>query len=293
MNFSGFNKFKEKSIEKILLICALVSILATIFITIFIFKEGMPIFFKVPISDFLFSSYWLPSSKSNPGYGILAFIVGSIYVTAGALILGIPIGLACAIFIAEIASPRWAKFLRRIVELLAGIPSVIYGFFGVIVICPIIRLLFGGSGYNVISASVVLSIMILPTIINISEVSIRSVPREYKEGSLALGASHWETIIKVIVPAAKSGIMTSIILGIGRAIGETTAVLMVAGNAPIMPKGLTSMVRTLTMNIITDMGYASGDHRTALFATSIVLFIFVMALNIITNIVSRKGRKQS
>jgi phosphate transport system permease protein len=281
----------EKGIEGILLICAAISVLAIVLIIIFIFEEGLPIFNVVPLKEFLFSTRWLPSSESNPGYGILPFIVGSLYVTAGSLIIGIPIGLSCAIYLAEIAKPKSARALKQVVELLAGIPSVVYGFFGVVVICPIVRTLFGGTGYNVISASIVLAIMVLPTIINVSEVSIRAVPKDYKEGSLALGASHWQTIIKVVLPAAKSGIVAAIILGIGRSIGETMAVLMVAGNAPIMPTGPTSKVRTLTMNIVTDMGYASGDHRTALFATGIVLFVFIMLLNILVNVITKNSEK--
>jgi phosphate transport system permease protein len=218
--------------------------------------------------------------------------VGSFYVTFVALGIGVPIGLACAIFLAEITAGKTARILRSVVELLAGIPSVIYGFFRIIVISKGVRLIFGGTGYCVLSASIVLSIMILPTIINISEVSIRAVPRDFKEGSLAIGATHWQTIVKVMIPAARSGIIASIVLGIGRAVGETMAVLMVAGNAPIMPTGLLSKVRTLTMNIITDMGYASGDHMTALFTTGIVLFVFIMFLNLIVNTITRKQAKR-
>jgi len=281
----------EWGIEKILLFCASVSVLAVIFITVFIFQRGLPLFRNVSLWEFLFSTYWLPSDETNPGFGILSFIVGSFYVTFLALAIGVPIGLSCAIFLAEIAQGRVSKLLRSVVELLAGIPSVIYGFFGIVIISRFVREVFGGTGYCVLSASIVLAIMILPTIINISEVSIRAVPRDFKEGSLALGATHWQTIAKVIVPAARSGIIASIVLGIGRAVGETMAVLMVAGNAPIMPKGLLSMVRTLTMNIVTDMGYASGDHMTALFTTGIVLFVFIMALNGIVNALSKKQIK--
>ena len=192
---------------------------------------------------------------------------------------------------AEIARGRVAGILRSVVELSAGIPSVVYGFFGVVVICKLVREWFGGTGFGVLSGAIILAIMILPTIINISEVSIRAVPKEYKEGSLAIGATHWQTIIRVILPAARSGIITSVVLGAGRAIGETMAILMVAGNAPIMPTGILSKVRTLTMNIVTDMGYASGDHMTSLFTTSIVLFVFIMLLNISINIFARKGMK--
>lgn len=282
----------EKGIEAFLLICACVSVLAIIFITIFIFVKGMPLFQDVTLKDFLFNTNWKPTSE-NPQYGILSFIVGSLYVTAGALIIGVPFGLACAIYLAEIANTRMAKILKQVIELLAGIPSIIYGFFGLVVICPIVRDLTNSSGLNIISASIVLAIMILPTIVNISEVSLRAVPIEYKEGSLALGASHWQTIVKVLFPAARSGIIASIVLGIGRAVGETMAVLMVAGNAPQMPAAISDKVRTLTMNIITDMGYASGDHRTALFTTGVVLFVFIMILNLIISALTRKGTENA
>jgi phosphate transport system permease protein len=287
-----YRKAFESGVEKVLLLCASISILTVIFITFFIFQRGIPLFSKVSLWEFLFSTYWLPTDEANPGFGILSFIVGSFYVTFVALGIGVPIGLACAIFLAEITTGRMARILRSVVELLAGIPSVIYGFFGIVVISKGVRIIFGGTGYCVLSASIVLAIMILPTIINISEVSIRAVPRDYKEGSLAIGATHWQTIVKVMLPAAKSGIIASIVLGIGRAVGETMAVLMVAGNAPIMPTGLLSKVRTLTMNIITDMGYASGDHMTALFTTGIVLFVFIMFLNLTVNVITRKQIKR-
>jgi phosphate transport system permease protein len=282
----------ETIIKVLLLGCAFVAVIAVISITAFIFQSGLPLFAKVSPLEFLTRTYWKPADETNPGFGILSFIVGSFYVTFFALLIGVPIGVLCAIFLAELAKGKPALLLRRAVEILSGIPSVVYGLFGVVVICSLVRELFGGTGYSVLSGSIILAIMILPTIITISEVSIRSVPQEYREGSLATGATHWQTIIRVILPSAKSGIIASIVLGTGRAIGETMAVLMVAGNAPIMPKGLTSMVRTLTMNIVTDMSYASGDHRTALFTTGIVLFVFIMTLNIIIYIITRKSRIQ-
>lgn len=286
-------KIVEGGVEKLLLMCAMVSILTIIFITIFIFSAGLPLFEEVSIIEFLFSDRWRPTDDDNPGFGILAFIVSSILVTVGALAIGVPIGLASAIHLAELAGDRFARFLKSIVEILAGIPSVVYGFFGTVLLAPLNRMLFGGTGFNILSAAVILAIMILPTIISLSEVSIKSVPKELKAASLALGASHWQTIIKVILPAASSGIIAAIVLGTGRAVGETMAVLMVAGNAPMMPEAVTSMVRTLTMSIAGDMGYAAGIHRTALFTTSIVLFVFVMALNIIIKIMTRKGRTKS
>jgi phosphate transport system permease protein len=281
----------ENTVKYLLLFCTFVSVIAVLFITFFIFKEGLPLFEGVSPVEFLTSSYWQPTNEANPGYGILAFIIGSIFVTLLALLIGVPIGMACAIFMAEIAKGKPARILRRVVELLAGIPSVVYGFFGVVVLCPFVREYFGGTGFSMLSGAVILAIMILPTIINISEVSIRAVPHEFKEGSLAVGASHWQTIRKIIIPSARSGIIAAIVLGTGRAIGETMAVLMVAGNAPIMPEGILSMVRTLTMNIVTDMGYASGYHRIALFTTSIVLFVFIMALNIIIYFLTKKLRE--
>lgn len=283
-------KIIEGAIEKFLFLSALVSIITIIFITIFIFNAGLPLFGEVSIVEFLFSDVWSPTDDNNPGFGILAFIVSSIFVTIGALLIGVPIGLATAVHLAELAGENFARFLKSTVEILAGIPSVVYGFFGTVVLAPISRQIFGGTGFNMLTASIVLAIMILPTVISLSEVSIKSVPKELKAASLALGASHWQTIVRVIIPAASSGIIAAIVLGTGRAVGETMAVLMVAGNAPIMPENITSMVRTLTMSIAGDMGYASGIHRTALFATSIVLFVFVMLLNIIIKFMTQKGR---
>jgi phosphate transport system permease protein len=276
---------KEKSVEIVLLICALVSVVSVLFISFFIFQKGLPLFKTVKVSDFLFGTDWSPSNETNPGYGILPFIAGSIYVTLGSLIIAVPIGIMTAVFMAEIANKKAVELMRSVVQLLAGIPSVIYGFFGVIVISKFIRETFGGTGYSMLSGSIILAIMVLPTIINITEVTITSLPRSIKEGSLALGGTRWQTILRVQLPAARSGIIAGVVLGMGRALGETMAVLMVAGNAPIMPKGPLSKVRTLTMNIVTDMGYASGDHMTALFTTSIVLFLFILILNLSVNLI--------
>jgi len=291
--------FLEGWIERVLFFCAFFSVLGVMFITIFIFMEGLPLFKDVGVFEFLLGTTWLPTDRSGAQFGILPFIVGSFYVTFLALVLGVPLSLACAVYLAEIAKDRSARILRRVIELLAGIPSVVYGFFGVVVICPAVRTVFGGTGFSVLSAAIILAIMILPTIINISEVTIRSVPKGYKEGSLALGATHWQSITRVILPNAFSGILAAIVLGTGRAIGETMAVLMVAGNAPIMPDfrpkalfGLTSKVRTLTMNIVTDMGYAADEHLTALFTTSIVLFIIIMVLNISISVITKKIREE-
>ncbi|MEJ2664445.1 MAG: phosphate ABC transporter permease subunit PstC [Spirochaetia bacterium] len=285
----------EHFIKYLLIACAVVGVVAVLFITFFIFQSGAPLFAKVNPLDFLFSTHWEPTAKTNPGYGILSFVVATLMVTGLALVIGVPVGLACAVYLAEIAGGRFAALLRRVVEILAGIPSVVFGLFGMTVICPIVRDLFGGTGYNALSGAIILAIMILPTIINISEISIRSVPGDYKSASLAIGATHWQTITKVLLPSARSGIIAAIVLGTGRAIGETMAVYMVAGNTPLLPDfgqwlGFTSSVRTLTMNIITDMNYASGLHRTALFTTSIVLFVFIIALNILIQILSRRSR---
>jgi phosphate transport system permease protein len=269
----------EKATEAVLLLAALVSVLAVVFITLFIFQSGLPLFKKVSVGEFLFSTNWSPTAK-EPHYGIFSFIVGSIYVTGLALAIAVPVGFAVGIYLAELAGRRASKILRSAVELLASVPSVIYGLFGIAFLAPLVRNTLGGSGYSLLSASLVLAIMTLPTIINVTEVSLRAVPHDLKEGSLALGATHWQTIVHVLLPAGRSGIITGVILGMGRAIGETMAVLMVGGNAAIMPKGLTGMVRTLTMNIITDMSYATGDHLTSLFATGIVLFVFIFMLNI-------------
>ena len=276
---------KEKSVELVLLICAMVSVISVLFISFFIFQRGLPLFKTVGIGEFLFGTDWSPSNEANPRYGILPFIIGSIYVTLGALVIAVPIGIMTAVFMAEIANKRAVEVMRSVVQLLAGIPSVIYGFFGVIVISKFIRETFGGTGYSVLSGAIILAIMVLPTIINITEVTLASLPPSVKAGSLALGGTRWQTIIRVQLPAAKSGIVAGVVLGMGRALGETMAVLMVAGNAPIMPKGPLSKVRTLTMNIVTDMGYASGDHMTALFTTSIVLFLFILILNLSVNII--------
>lgn len=279
----------EAVIEKLLLISAAISILSILLITVFIFAKGIPLVAQIGISDFIFNLIWNPTNKI---YGIGAMFIGSLGVTLGALLWAVPLGLTAAIFIAEIASPRVGLSLTRFVELLAGIPSVVYGFFGLIVIVPFIRENLGGNGMSVLAGCIILGIMVLPTIINISRDSIMAVPDEYKEGSLALGATHYQTIWHVIVPAARSGIITAIVLGMGRAIGETMAVVMVTGNAPIVPGSFLEPVRTMTSNIVLEMGYASGDHQAALFATGAVLFIFIVILNLLVNI-AIKGAHQN
>jgi phosphate transport system permease protein len=285
-------RFFEGGLEKTFLVCALISITSVILMTVFIFRQGLPLFAHVSVPDFLFSTDWNPSRTPNPGYGILSFIVGALFVTFLSLLIAVPIGIASGIFLSEMAGRRAGGFLRAAVELLAGIPSVIYGLFGIAAVVPVVRQLFGGNGYSVLSSSIILAIMTLPTIINMTEVSIHTVPRELREGSWALGATKWQTIVGVLIPAARSGIITGVVLGMGRALGETMAVLLVGGNAPIMPTGPLSMVRTLTMNIITDMAYAEGDHLTSLFTTAIVLFIFILALNIFIQLALKSAMKE-
>lgn len=275
----------EKLIRLALLLVAFSAVSTLLVITVFIFGEGTPIMFRYGLKKFLFSLDWFPLEKS---YGLLPMIIGSLFVTGGALVIGVPFGLACAVVLTEFSSKHLRRFLKPIIELLAGIPSVVYGFMGVVILIPFIRDRLGGPGFSVLAASVILGIMILPTIISISIDSLEAVPRSYREGSIALGATRWQTTRMVMFPAAKSGIVASIILGMGRAIGETMAVIMIAGNAAMIPRSLLDPVRTLTSNIALELGYAAGEHRQALFATGVILFIIIMILNTIANVTSRK-----
>ncbi|MCL1807693.1 MAG: phosphate ABC transporter permease subunit PstC [Oscillospiraceae bacterium] len=278
-------KFKENLSGRIFFILALSSISALALITVFIFIKGVPFIAEVGLFNFLFGSSWAPDHGE---YGILPMIAGTFIVTFGAALIGIPIALCCAVFLAEIA-PAWLRNLfRPAIQLLAGIPSVVYGFWGLVFIVPFIMNHFGGPGVGILAASIILGIMILPTVISISEVSILALPRQYKEGALALGLTHWQTIRSVILPSAKSGIVAAVILGIGRAVGETMAVIMIVGNAPAMPRSILDPVRTLTTNIGLEMNYASGLHEKALFATGIVLFIIIMILNASAQYFTRK-----
>jgi phosphate transport system permease protein len=277
--------FKERFSEGIFLILALSSLSALALITIFIIIQGLPIISKVGLVNFIFGMKWAPSQGA---FGIFPMIVGSVSVTLGAAILGVPIAICCSIFLAEFAPAALRNIFRPAIQLLAGIPSVVYGFWGVLFIVPAIRKYLGGPGLSILAGSIILAIMILPTIISISEVSLISLPRQYKEGGLALGLTHWQTIHSLLLPAAKSGIVSSIILGIGRAIGETMAVIMVLGNAVAIPQSILDPVRTLTTNIGIEMGYASGDHQHALFATGIVLFVIIMVLNASAQYITRK-----
>lgn len=277
----------EKLIRIALLMIAFSAISILLIITVFIFEEGTPIMFKYGFKKFLLNLDWYPGEKS---YGLLPMITGSLFVTMGALVIGIPFGLACAVFLTEFSSKRLRKIIKPVIELLAGIPSVVYGFMGVVILVPFIRETLGGPGLSVLAASIILGIMILPTIISISIDSLEAVPRTYREGSIALGATRWQTTRMVMFPAARSGILASIILGMGRAIGETMAVIMVAGNAVTIPRSLLDPTRTLTSNIALEMGYASGEHREALFATGVILFVIIMILNTVANVTSRKRK---
>jgi phosphate transport system permease protein len=278
---------REKLIRLALLTVAFSAISILIVITLFIFSEGTPVMFKYGLRKFLLNVDWYPLEKS---YGLLPMIIGSLYVTAGALVIGVPFGLSCAVLLTEFSSRRLRRVLKPVIELLAGIPSVVYGFMGVVILIPFIRDRLGGPGFSVLAASIILGIMILPTIISISIDSLEAVPRSYREGSIALGATRWQTTRMVMFPAAKSGIVASIILGMGRAIGETMAVIMIAGNAANIPRSTLDPVRTLTSNIALEMGYAAGEHRQALFATGVILFIIIMILNTVANLTSRKRK---
>ncbi|MBR0577153.1 phosphate ABC transporter permease subunit PstC [Proteiniclasticum sp. BAD-10] len=276
---------KEKSTGSIFFIIALSSLSVLALITVFILVQGVPIISKVGLFNFIFGMKWAPSQGA---FGIFPMIIGSVSVTLGATIIGVPIAICCAIFLAEFAPPTLRNIFRPAIQLLAGIPSVVYGFWGVLFIVPFIRDNLGGPGLSILAGSIILAIMILPTIISITEVSLLSLPRQYKEGGLALGLTHWQTISSVLLPAAKSGIVSAVILGIGRAIGETMAVIMVLGNAVAIPESILDPVRTLTTNIGIEMGYASGEHQQALFATGIVLFVVIMILNATAQYITRK-----
>ena len=278
-------KFKERFMQVLFLLSALVSILAVALICIFLFANGIPAIREIGLWDFLSGTSWKPEQNI---YGILPMIIGSIYVTAGAMLIGVPIGILTALFLVHFCPPKLYRFLKPAVDLLAGIPSIVYGFFGLMVIVPAIRNGLGGSGSSMLAASIVLGIMILPTIINVSESAIRAVPESYYEGGLALGASHERSVFFATLPAAKSGILAGVILGIGRAIGETMAVIMVAGNQPRMPAGLLKGVRTLTSNIVMEMGYAADLHREALIATAVVLFVFILLINLLFSVLKRR-----
>lgn len=279
---------KETAMKGVFIFSALMSIIALVTIIYFIFVNGVPVIAKYGVLDFIFGLEWRPSN-TTPKYGLLPMITGSIYATLGATVIGVPIGVLTAIFMARFC-PDWLyNLLKPAVTLMASIPSIVMGFFALRLLVPTVRFMFGGQGYSLLSAILILSIMILPTIIELSEAAIRSVPKTYYSASIGLGATHERTVMNVIVPAAKSGILSSVVLGIGRAIGETMAVVLVAGNQPIMPTGLTEGIRTLTINIVLEMGYATGEHREALIATAVVLFVFIFVINGAFLVIKNKG----
>lgn len=285
---SGTRDVGERFIQLILLVCAISSIFAIFLIIVFVFSQGVP-FLAEAGSSFLTKSVWLPADSFAAGtWGIFPIILGSLIVTLGAVAIGAPLGIACAVFLAEIAPPAVRRVLVPSVSALAGVPSVVYGFFALLVIVPWIRGEFGGFGTSVLACWIILSVMILPTIISVSTDAVRAVPREYKEGSLAMGATRWQTIRSVLIPAASSGIMASVILGLGRAIGETMAVLLVAGNSVTIPSSIFAPVSTLTATIALEMGYATGAHQQALFAMGVVLFVFILILTGLANLASRR-----
>ena len=281
-------KVKEKVMEYVFLLTAIISIVAVVLICAFLFANGIPAMKEIGFLDFLSGTKWKPG---NDKYGIFPMILGSIYVTGGALIIGVPVGVLMAVFMARFCPNKLYKILKPIVDLLAGIPSIVYGFFGLVVLVPFIRERFPGNGQSILCASILLGIMILPTIIGASEPTIRAVEQSYYEGALALGATHERSVFTVVVPAAKSGILAAVVLGVGRALGETMAVMMVVGNQPRVPDSIFKGVRTLTTNIVLEMGYATDLHREALIATGVVLFVFILIVNLCFSILKRRGKE--
>lgn len=280
------NQIKERGMKIVFLVCACITIVCVALICLFLFANGIPAIGEIGPLKFLLGTQWKPG---NGLYGIAPMILGSLYVTAGAILVGVPIGLLTAVYMAQFASKRTVGLLRPAISLMAGIPSIVYGFFGLVVLVPFMREAFG-AGKGIITASVLLGIMILPTIIGVSEAALRAVPSNYYEGALALGASHEHSVFFVVLPAAKSGIMAAVVLGIGRAIGETMAVIMVAGNQAVLPESIQSGVRTLTANIVIEMGYAADLHREALISTAVVLFVFILGINLLLSLLKRRGR---
>ena len=288
---SGWKNLRENIMHGVFLVCALASILAVALICVFLFANGLPAMREIGFLNFLTGTSWRPG---NDIYGILPMIVGSIYITAGAIVIGVPIGLLTAIFMAFYCPKRIYGILKPCTELLAGIPSIVYGFFGMVVIAPTvldIAKFFGAdisSGATILSAAILLGIMILPTIIGVSEAALRAVPNAYYEGAVAMGATHERAVFSVMLPAAKSGVLAGIVLGIGRAIGETMAVIMVAGNQPRLTANLLEGIRTMTANIVIEMGYATGLHREALIATGVVLFVLILLINLCFSVLKRR-----
>lgn len=282
---TGMKSLKEIIMKFLFFLAACVSVAAVILICIFLFANGIPAIREIGIFKFLLGTTWKPA---NNLYGNFPMIIGSLYVTAGALVIGVPVGILTAVFMAGFCPASVYKPMKSAVNLMAGIPSVVYGFFGLVVLVPFVRDTFGGRGMSVLTASVLLGLMILPTIISVSETSIRAVPASYYEGGLALGASHERSVFYTVLPAAKGGIFAGVVLGIGRAVGETMAVMMVAGNQAVIPKSITSGVRTLTTNIVLEMGYSTDLHREALIGTAVVLFVFILMINLSLSLFKRR-----
>lgn len=281
---------REKAMQGVFFLTAITSIAAVAIICIFLFWNGVPAMAEIGFFDFVGGQKWSPTNVP-PSFGIFNMIVASIYVTAGAIVIGVPIGVLTAVFLARFCPTPLYKFLKPATELLAGIPSIVYGFFGLMVIVPFIRENFGGNGSSWLAASIVLGIMILPTIIGVSESAIRAVPESYYEGALALGATKERSVFRTILPASKSGVLAGIVLGIGRALGETMAVVLIAGNQVQIPDSLTDGLRTLTANIVLEMGYSTGLHRQALIATGVVLFVFILIITISMQAIKSRGEK--
>ena len=280
-------KYSETFMQFVFLLSACISILAVALICFFLFSEGLPAIGEIGVLRFLGGTVWKPLENQ---YGILPMIVGSCYVTAGAIAIGVPIGLFCAVFMAKFCPSGLYKMLKPAIDLLAGIPSIVYGFFGLMVIVPVIQQTTASpSGKGILTASIMLGIMILPTIISVSESALRAVPASYYEGALALGATHERSVFFTTLPAAKSGILAGVILGVGRAIGETMAVVMIAGNQPVIGNSILSGVRTMTANIVLEMGYATGLHREALIATAVVLFVYILIINVSFSLLKRRN----
>lgn len=281
------HKYKETIMHGVFLLSACISVIAVVTICVFLLMNGIPAIAEIGVFDFLLGRTWKPLENE---FGIFPMIVGSLYVTAGAILIGVPIGLLCAVYMAKFCPKRLYKLLKPAIELMAGIPSIVYGFFGLMVIVPMMRNIAGGSGKSMLTASLLLGLMILPTIIGVAESAIRAVPDSYYEGSLALGATAERSVFFATLPAAKTGIMAGVILGIGRAIGETMAVVMVCGNQSILPNGITSGIRTLTANIVLEMGYAADLHRDALIATAVVLFVFILLINTLFSVIKNRSK---
>ena len=282
------NHIKEKVMEGVFLFTAVISIIAVALICVFLFANGFPAMQKIGVWQFLSGKVWKPT---NNIFGIFPMILGSIYVTGGALLIGVPVGILMSIFMARFCPEKLYRILKPIVDLLAGIPSIVYGFFGLVVLVPFIREHFKGNGNSILTASILLGIMILPTIIGVSESAIRAVENSYYEGALALGATHERSVFTVIVPAAKSGILAGVILGVGRAIGEAMAVMMVSGNAPNMPGSIFESVRFLTTAVASEMSYSSGLQRQALFSIALVLYLFILLINAALNFFLKRDKE--